>query len=76
MSLSMGLKEGLSRIKTKKENPLKVKGGGEESLWKKTIILGEKCRMPNSDAEETNQESRSQQVSRNTSFASAEAAHI
>jgi len=63
----MGLKEGLSRIKTKKENPLKV-GGGEESLWKKTIILGEKCRMPNGDAEET--------VSRNTSFTSAEVAHI
>ncbi|ONK66588.1 uncharacterized protein A4U43_C06F9920 [Asparagus officinalis] len=43
VSLSIGIKDGLSKIKTKKDNG--KFGGREESLWKKTIILGEKCRM-------------------------------
>lgn len=45
VSLSIGIRDGLSKIKTKEVHIGKFGGGGEESLWKKTIILGEKCRM-------------------------------
>lgn len=83
--LSMTISRGMSeRLKTSRwDRKGGGSGGGEESLWKKTIILGEKCRVGNYEGEEEvvvvdekgNQEryhpsrSASRQVSRSNSFA-------
>ncbi|MQM16550.1 hypothetical protein Taro_049508 [Colocasia esculenta] len=45
LSMSMKLPEGLTRIRTgRKEHK-------EDSIWMKTIIMGEKCRVPDEDEE-------------------------
>lgn len=62
VSLSIGIRDGLSKIKTKKEVHIgKFGGGGEESLWKKTIILGEKCRMKSEEEGREGTSRRSQE---------------
>lgn len=52
----MKLSASFSKIRTGKEDhhkqkPRKEEDATEESLWMKTIILGERCRVPNDDDE-------------------------
>lgn len=46
------LHEGLSKIKTCRRDRHEKTVMGEDSLWKKTIILGEKCRVESDDDED------------------------
>ncbi|KAG0486849.1 hypothetical protein HPP92_008944 [Vanilla planifolia] len=53
VSLSIKLPEGLSRALTgRREAPEKEIKEELESVWTKTIILGEKCKVPEDDNEE------------------------
>lgn len=55
----------------------------EETIWKKTIILGEKCKIPSCDEDEDDEAARnyhprtprSRPMSRTSSFAIADAVH-
>ncbi|CAL9182851.1 unnamed protein product [Musa hybrid cultivar] len=76
LSFSRGLPDKLRASRRERKG-----GDGEDTIWKKTIILGEKCKVGSDDEEEemvavdengNRQRSyrpRSQQTSRNNSFA-------